>query len=276
MQDRYVGDVGDFAEPGLPRALMEGRKFKLGEARHRVPDETGGRDGDKIKHLDRAGLRSEFDREPFDRPHRLRKVAGDRRTIVSPPPVLPGAVPFNESMIATDEQGNRRVWRKKRFARVLQHLSGRDPVFADPGDDIADDEDRQKGKKEIRKRIPLEGIRSAVRDHCAEINHRDLQVGGGHDRGGDSRLGRSGIPAIAAFAAAGGQQVLLAVNPAESNSVRPKTCKALQLPVASRSEYPTRTGFAPGGLEQCRVFGRTPNLHARVPRKMEGHWHSYA
>ena len=276
MQDRYVEDVGDFARPGMPRALKEGREFNLGAARHRVPDETGGRNGDKIEHLDRSGLRAELDREPFDRPHRLSKVARARRTIESPLPVLPDAVPFSESMIVTDEHGNRRVWRKKRFARVLQHLSVRDLAFADPDDGVADDEDGRKGKKEFRMRIPLEGIRAAARDRCAEINHRDLRVGGGHDRGGDSRRGRSGIPAIAAFAAASGPQALFAVNPAERNGVRPKTCRALQKPAASRSEYPTRTGFAPGGFEQYRVFARTRNMCAGVLRRMEGHQHSYA
>lgn len=276
MQDRYVGDVGDCAKPGLPRALTEGREFKLGAARHRVPDETGGRDGseiDHLDHLDRPGLRAELDREPFDRPDRLRKVAGERRAIDSQPPVLPGAVPFSESMIATDGHGNRRERRIKRFARVLQNLSRRGLAFAEPDDGVADDEDERKGKKEFRKRIPLEGIRAAARENCAAIHHRDARARSGHDLEVGRRLARLGMPALAASS---GLRSLFVANPAEKNSVRSKTRRALQNLVASRSEYPTRTGFAPGGFEQCRVFGRTPNLRARVPRQMEGHWRSHA
>lgn len=229
MQDRYVGDIGDCAEPGLPRAQMEGSEFMLGAARHRVPDETGGRDGSEIDHLDRSGLRAELDREPFDSPHHLRKVAGERRAIESHPPVLSGAVPFSESMIAADGHGNRRERRKKRLARDLQNLSGRDLAFAGPDDGVADDEDERKGKKEFRKRIPLEGIYAATRENCAAIHHRDARARSGHDLEVNRRLARLGMPALAASS---GLRALFVVNPVEKNSVRPKTRRAFQNLVA--------------------------------------------
>ena len=50
MQDRYTGDIGDFAKYGLLRALIG--KRKLGVAWYLFPDENHNADGKHINYLE--------------------------------------------------------------------------------------------------------------------------------------------------------------------------------------------------------------------------------
>ena len=52
MQDRYVGDVGDFGKYGLLRALVKTEDpIRLGVLWYRFPDETHNNDGQAIRYL---------------------------------------------------------------------------------------------------------------------------------------------------------------------------------------------------------------------------------
>ncbi|MDD5583847.1 MAG: hypothetical protein PHV55_02155 [Candidatus Omnitrophica bacterium] len=51
MQNRYVGDIGDFGKYGLLRFLCEKAKLKLGVNWYFVPDETHNEDGKFISYL---------------------------------------------------------------------------------------------------------------------------------------------------------------------------------------------------------------------------------
>ena len=53
MQDRYVGDIGDFAKYGLLRAIRNGRR--LGVAWYLHPDQGPEGDGGHIQYLSRPG-----------------------------------------------------------------------------------------------------------------------------------------------------------------------------------------------------------------------------
>ncbi len=56
MQDRYVGDVGDFSKFGLMRALAgmhdKKKKLRMGVLWYRFPDETHNNDGKHVGYLD--------------------------------------------------------------------------------------------------------------------------------------------------------------------------------------------------------------------------------
>ena len=69
MQDKYAGDIGDYAKLGLLRELMENRK--LGVAWYRVPDETGSPDGGKIGYLKNPKRYRRFDLELFNLLHNV-------------------------------------------------------------------------------------------------------------------------------------------------------------------------------------------------------------
>lgn len=52
MQDKYFGDIGDFAKYGLLRAVVAGDpQLRLGVLWYRVPDENLNRDGRHIEYL---------------------------------------------------------------------------------------------------------------------------------------------------------------------------------------------------------------------------------
>jgi hypothetical protein len=51
MQNRYVGDIGDFAKYGLLRAVLREAKFRLGVMWYCVPDESHNNDGRHSKYV---------------------------------------------------------------------------------------------------------------------------------------------------------------------------------------------------------------------------------
>lgn len=51
MQNRYVGDIGDFGKYGLLRFLFKNSRLELGVNWYLVPDETGNADGKHISYL---------------------------------------------------------------------------------------------------------------------------------------------------------------------------------------------------------------------------------
>ena len=209
MQDKYVGDIGDCVKLGLLRALMPGRK--LGVVWCRVPDEGGNNDGGKIWHLEKSARFRSVDSELFD--HLEGVVFGGRREIEPLLPMLPGTVSCDECVMTAGRPAIRREWRKKWFARVLEHLSGCDLVFADPDNGIVDDEDERKGEKKFCKRIPLEEVRELARRRCAVIYHHNTRAKGGNDREVDRWLDHLGMPAIAVRARAYSSRTFFVINP---------------------------------------------------------------
>ena len=59
MQNRYVGDIGDYLKLGILRALSPG--YHLGVAWWLFPDEAHNRDGRHIGYLDRPDSWRHFD-----------------------------------------------------------------------------------------------------------------------------------------------------------------------------------------------------------------------
>ena len=64
MQNRYVGDIGDFGKYGLLRALCHGRQ--LGVAWYLCPDETHNEDGGSVDYLCKPDEWRSVDPELFD------------------------------------------------------------------------------------------------------------------------------------------------------------------------------------------------------------------
>ena len=64
MQDRYVGDIGDYAKYGMLRALSSG--YRLGVAWYRCSNETHNSDGKHTRYLEDATRWRGFDPELFD------------------------------------------------------------------------------------------------------------------------------------------------------------------------------------------------------------------
>ncbi len=134
MQNKYVGDIGDYLKLGILRALAPGRK--LGVAWWLHPDGGAVGDGQHTTYLD-AGLAW----RPYDPPlfDHLREVVGTGKravTSLQDERILPGAVFFGEQIPITGAPSARPVNRAAWFARVKSALADCDLVFADPDNGI--------------------------------------------------------------------------------------------------------------------------------------------
>ena len=68
VQNRYVGDIGDYLKLGILRALLPGHR--LGVAWWLYPDENHNRDGRHVGYLQRPNRWRHFDPALFDAPPR--------------------------------------------------------------------------------------------------------------------------------------------------------------------------------------------------------------
>src|SRR5271166_1447118 len=143
MQDRYVGDVGDFGKFALLRALTRGAQdpLHLGVVWCRFPDESRNGDGRHLAYLKRANF---LVLEPSLHATLGTLVAGARRSLASveEAAILPiGTSFFGDSTvggvtigsIAVSRMTHRRNWRN----RALAATKAADIVFFDPDNGIA-------------------------------------------------------------------------------------------------------------------------------------------
>ena len=172
MQNRYVGDVGDFAKYGLLRAI-QGQK-QLGVAWYLHLDEGPGGDGRHVEYLSRPEEFEELDPALFVAMRSLRG-AGQRSSVqdVAESGVLGNAVFADERLHIRDVKvRDRAKWRQQWFERVRRQLSDCDMVFADPDNGLVSDTDFKPGRKESAKRLPVhEAICLAEQGRTVVIYH---------------------------------------------------------------------------------------------------------
>ena len=179
MQNRYTGDIGDFAKYGLLRALSRGRQ--LGVAWYLYPDEAHTADGRHIQYLENPGVWRPLDAELFDGLRDL--IAGGERSVavLERSGLLPGAVFAPEMLAAMDiHPTDRRVWRARWFERVMEMLAHCDIVFADPDNGLYPDDKFSWGSAADWKRQPLcEAIRLCA-GRVGVLYHHNTRFKGGH------------------------------------------------------------------------------------------------
>lgn len=130
MQDRYVGDIGDFVKLALIRALMPGQC--LGVAWWLYPNESHNADGRHIGYLQRPSEWRALDPDLFDGLARIVE-SGDRRVLaLQKAEFLPTAVFCDEVIPTKGTPAERRACRIEWFARVQAIMAGRNLVFLDP------------------------------------------------------------------------------------------------------------------------------------------------
>ena len=135
MQNRYVGDIGDFAKFGLVRSLVGGSDLKTGIVWYLTPDETSN-DGRHIDYLKEpfGGLR-DCDEPLFDA---LAEVVHNGRRFVREIPgsgVLPPDTVYHDALLsyasgvsAAMRMAQRVAW----FEGALASTAGCDLVVLDP------------------------------------------------------------------------------------------------------------------------------------------------
>ena len=174
MQDRYVGDIGDFVKYGLLRALGKGKR--LGVAWYLRADDgpTGSGDGRYTEYLRQPDDWRHLDPELFDTLKEL--VDEDRRSVaeIQRSGILENAVfadePLNVDKVAVRE---RERWRREWFERVKDALSDCDLVFADPDNGLCPDDRFKPTRKENAKRIRLSEALALAEGRPTVIYHHN-------------------------------------------------------------------------------------------------------
>ena len=153
MQDRYVGDVGDFAKFSLLNYLGVGRR--LGVAWYLYPDEGHNADGKHIGYLQNRVKWRACDPVVFDGLKDL--VESCRRNVhaVASSKILNAEI-FADELLICEHQGHheRKAWRSQWFNRTLSKLSGCDMVFLDPDNGMRATSSFKHGSRKHWKSVP--------------------------------------------------------------------------------------------------------------------------
>ena len=169
MQDRYVGDIGDFAKYGLLRAvsglLGDVGKKRLGVAwylnRNRAASSSG--DGRLTGYLNAPERWRYLDDELFDTLKKL--VCRGRRSVaeIQASGIL-GNATFHDEPVNVKR---REAW----FKGVIARLHDCDLVFADPDNGLYPDHRFNGAKAENSKRISLRELKRLAEGRTAIVYH---------------------------------------------------------------------------------------------------------
>ena len=141
MQNRYVGDVGDFVKYGLLRAIR-GTK-RLGVAWYLHPDVGPSGHGSLIDYLGHPCEWRKLDPELFDALKEVKEPGANRRSVanIQRSGIL-GEVAFVADPLEVavvkprDRKRRRHIW----FDRIMRQLVDCDLVFADPDNGLMPDD----------------------------------------------------------------------------------------------------------------------------------------
>ena len=180
MQDRYVGDIGDFAKYGLLRAVSEGKK-NLGVAWYLHPHSGPPGDGRHTQYLNRPREWRHLDCELFDDLKQV--VCRKQRSVkeVQVRRILGDAVFADEPLEIKDIPVRcRKNWRCAWFDQVKVTLADCDLVFADPDNGLACEENFSPTRKRSAKSIPVHEAKALADGRPAIIYHHNTRRKGGH------------------------------------------------------------------------------------------------
>ena len=178
MQDRYVGDIGDYVKYGLLRAIRGTRR--LGVAWYLHPNAGPVGDGKHTAYLQDPDEWRHLDAELFDT---LGELIGDRRSVAA----IQKSGILGDAVFAADRLGVAEVkapdperGRHRWFNRIKRQLAGCDLVFADPDNGLVPDDRFRPATKVDAKRIPLSEAMALAEGRTAVIYHHNTRRRGGH------------------------------------------------------------------------------------------------
>ena len=181
MQNRYVGDIGDFAKYGLLRAIGKGRKLGVAWYLHPCSGPSG--DGRHTQYLRRPDEWRRLDSELFEE---LRNIVDlNQRSVaaVQERRILRDAVFADEELRIEDVRNHcRERWRQQWFKRVLKKLSRCDLVFADPDNGIVSDENFKPTRKSSAKSISVCEAKAISDGRASVVYHHNTRRKGGHGK----------------------------------------------------------------------------------------------
>ncbi|HEX3575127.1 MAG TPA: hypothetical protein VHU42_11050 [Rhodopila sp.] len=178
MQDRYVGDVGDYVKLAILRALSPGRR--LGVAWWLFPDSGTPGDGRHTSYLKEPSKWQHFAPEVYDA---LEKIVGsDRRTVAAleDADLLPGATYFSELIPIGATPHETRTRREEWFARCQAHLTDCNLVFLDP-DNGFEPKGFSLGARNGGKSVSMAALQALrLSGRTLVVYHHHTRLAGGH------------------------------------------------------------------------------------------------
>jgi len=179
MQNRYVGDVGDYVKLAILRRLARGKR--LGVAWWLFPDERHNNDGGHREYLERRNEWQRFDPELFDRLSRINRDKERNVRALEDPTLLPNTlfardpVPCEVLPFAERPQA-RRNW----LQAVKNKFQDRDLLFLDPDNGVAPEGLRMTLRRS-GKSVFIDDLKELSRNSRATVvYHHHSMFKGGH------------------------------------------------------------------------------------------------
>ncbi|OGA20760.1 MAG: hypothetical protein A3I02_05320 [Betaproteobacteria bacterium RIFCSPLOWO2_02_FULL_67_26] len=178
MQNRYTGDIGDFAKYGLLRALGAG--LRIGIAWYLFPDEPHNSDGGHVEYLEDPAKWRDMDPELYDRLRAI--VQSDRRDVqqIEESGLFHDALFSSVPLAFRGDAKSRAKQRADWFRDVLIKLADCNVVFADPDNGLCEDRQFSTSDKAAWKRIPLSEAHVLAAGRTGVIYHHNTRRRGGH------------------------------------------------------------------------------------------------
>ena len=178
MQNRYTGDIGDFAKFGILRAITD--TSTLGVAWYLYPDEGHNKDGKHIDYLDAPARWRHLDPELFDALGYLVRSGTRSLRNIEESGILPGAT-FSRRLLDFDgSPAQRRLERSEWFGQTREDLSKCAVIFADPDNGLCEAEKFSGGRRAHWKRMPITESFDLARQRTAIIYHHNTRRPGVH------------------------------------------------------------------------------------------------
>jgi len=178
MQNRYVGDIGDYMKLGILRALSPG--YRLGVAWWLYPDEDHNKDGRHIGYLNQPEQWRHFDAPLFDALSEI--VATGQRNVraLEAANVLPDAIFASKTIHVSGTIAERLDQRRQWFETVQHSLAEADLVFLDP-DNGLEPAGHSLGSAKAGKSITVDELRAlATPGRSLIVYHHQTRRQGGH------------------------------------------------------------------------------------------------
>jgi hypothetical protein len=180
MQDRYVGDIGDYFKYSLLREVHQSRS-RLGVAWYLHPDEGHNNDGKHVDYLRHPLEWRHLDPEVFDTLRTL--VESKKRNVVEieNADILPNVTFSSDRLQSFSASFNERSrWRKEWFSNVEFELSECDAIFVDPDNGIRSSDNFRYGTKRHWKSVPVHEISKLANGRLCVVYHHNTRYPGGH------------------------------------------------------------------------------------------------
>jgi hypothetical protein len=178
MQNRYVGDIGDYLKLGILRALSPG--FHLGIAWWLFPDESHNGDGRHIDYLNRPDQWRHFDPDLFDILRGI--VSSGQRNVqaLEAANVLPGATFASESIPIGRSMDQRQQARWDWVDAVRRKLETTNLLFLDPDNGLEPAGFRPTAARSGKSIMISELHEFSKPGRCLIVYHHQSRRRGGH------------------------------------------------------------------------------------------------